>query len=75
MDDSVISSSTPTTIDERIAFVLSSPNSSEWLKQTLRSALPLDPITVANDLEVLRHLLIPRAMVSCYDPLSENNHR
>jgi len=49
------------TVDTQIAWVLAHPGMSDWLKDTLRSALLLNPITVVNDLEVLRRLLIPRA--------------
>ncbi len=49
------------TIDAQIAWVLAHPDMSDWLKDTLRSALVLSPIAVVNDLEVLRQLLVPRA--------------
>lgn len=48
-------------LDRRIAWVLEHPHTSDWLKGALRAALDTDPIAVANDVELLKHLLIPRA--------------
>ena len=40
--------------------VLLDPGSSEWLRNTLRSALLCDPVTVANEAGVLVRLLHKR---------------
>ena len=45
----------------RIAWVLDHPHMSEWLKQALRSADNADPIVLQNDVEMLRHLIVPRS--------------
>jgi len=45
---------------ERIAWALDRPYRSEWLKQVLRASDGLDPIALQNDLEILRHLIMPR---------------
>lgn len=45
----------------RIAWVLDHPTMSDWLKQALRSADDVDPIALQNDVEMLRHLIVPRA--------------
>lgn len=37
--------------------VLQDPTSSDWLRQTLRSALQCDPVTVANEAALLLRLL------------------
>ncbi|WP_231621641.1 hypothetical protein [Sphingomonas sp. 37zxx] len=47
--------------DARIAWVLNHPHMSDWVKQALRSADGLDPIALQNDVEMLRHLIAPRA--------------
>lgn len=47
--------------EERITWVLENPDISDWLKDTLKSALTADPTTVANDIEMLRHLIVPRS--------------
>jgi len=47
-------------IDDRIRWVLENPAMSDWLKEALRSALREDPVALANDLEILRHLIVPR---------------
>lgn len=46
----------------RIAWVLAHPQMSDWLKQALRSAEGLDPIALQNDIEMLRHLIVPRSL-------------
>ena len=46
-------------VERRIAWILAHPGISEWLKDTLSKALDRDPIDVANDLELLIHLLRP----------------
>lgn len=47
-------------IDARISWVLNNPAMSDWLKEALRSALREDPVALANDFEILRHLIVPR---------------
>ncbi|MET3712734.1 hypothetical protein ABIC65_003452 [Sphingomonas trueperi] len=44
-------------IDRRIAWVLAHPGTSPWLQ----AALVEDPLAIANDVEMLRHLLLPRS--------------
>ena len=46
--------------DARIAWVLDNAHVSEWLKQALRAAEGLNPIILQNDVEMLRHLILPR---------------
>lgn len=48
-------------IERRIAWVLSHPGTSPWLRAALEAALAQDPVAVANDVEMLRHLLLPRS--------------
>ena len=43
--------------EQRIAWALNQPNMSIWLKEALRTALDQDPVSVLNDLEILRDLL------------------
>lgn len=50
-------------LDQRITWVLENPGISPWLKAAVRSALAEDPVTLVNDLEILTHLLGPRARV------------
>ena len=45
------------TAEQRIAWVSSHPNMSEWLRSSLATALSCDPLLVLNDLEILDHLL------------------
>jgi hypothetical protein len=45
----------------RIAWVLDHPHMSDWLKHTLRTADGLDPVDLQNDVEMLRHLIMPRS--------------
>ncbi len=47
--------------DQRIAWALAHPGTSEWLKQSLRAALVCDPVALLNDLGMLNQLLEPRA--------------
>lgn len=47
-------------VEDPIAWVLAHPGMSAWLKATLTSALKEDPLALANDLEILNHLLGPR---------------
>ncbi len=49
------------TCDAQIAWVLAHPHMSDWLKQALRGANGRDPIALQNDMEILRHLVVPRA--------------
>lgn len=44
-------------LDEQIRWVLENPAMTKWLKSALQSALVEDPISLANDLEILTHLL------------------
>ncbi|WP_353204985.1 hypothetical protein [Sphingomonas sp.] len=46
--------------DARIAWVLDHPHMSDWLKQALRAAEGGDPVALQNDVEMIRHLLLPR---------------
>lgn len=45
----------------RIEWVLNHPHMSDWLKAALRSAQGLDPTSIQNDIEMLRHLITLRA--------------
>lgn len=47
--------------EAHIAFILEQPGISDWLKRALREALPRDPITVINDLEILNLVLRQRS--------------
>jgi len=47
------------TAGSRIAWVLDYPHMSEWLKQALRAANGLDLMAMQNDIEMLRHLIMP----------------
>ncbi|OYY91393.1 MAG: hypothetical protein B7Y45_03715 [Sphingomonas sp. 28-66-16] len=47
--------------DAQIAWVCQHPGTSGWLKATLREALAGDPVAIANDVELLHHLLQARA--------------
>lgn len=62
-----------TTIAEaetRIAWVLNHPDMSDWLKQALRTAVDVDPVGLQNDVELLRHLVTPRALAQIEMALS-----
>lgn len=48
-------------VDDQIDFVLSHPHMSDWIKQTLASALACSPIELLNDLEVLNQILRTRS--------------
>lgn len=48
-------------IERRIAWVLVHPGTSPWLHAALQTAMAQDPIGIANDVEMLRHLLVPRS--------------
>ena len=45
--------------DAGIAWVLEHPHMSDWLKQALRTADGRDPIALHNDVEMLKHLIMP----------------
>ena len=47
--------------EAHIRSALAHPAFSDWLKAALRGALERDPLTLANDLELLTHLLRPWA--------------
>ena len=49
-----------TIADAQIAWALEHPGMSSWLKRALREAMESDPVAVANDVEVLRHLVQAR---------------
>ncbi|WP_066723146.1 hypothetical protein [Sphingomonas pituitosa] len=48
-------------IERRVAWVLAHPGTSPWLRAALEAALAEDPVAIANDVEMLRHLLLPRS--------------
>lgn len=47
--------------DANVVWVLDHPEMSPWIKDALRAALVADPITVANEVEVLRQVIVPRS--------------
>jgi hypothetical protein len=47
--------------DARIAWVLDHPHVSDWLKHAIRTSEGLDPITLQNEIEILRQLIRFRA--------------
>ena len=54
----------------RIDWVLDNAGTSAWLKEALRRALEADPVSVGNDVEVLRQLLQQRATLWVRDQLT-----
>ena len=65
-----------TTIAEaeiRIAWVLHHPDMSDWLKQALRTAAHVDPVGLQNDVELLRHLVTPKAQAQIEMALSSRS--
>ena len=54
----------------RIDWVLDNAGTSAWLKEALRRALEADPVTVGNDVEILRQLLQRRAALWVRDQLT-----
>jgi hypothetical protein len=64
--------------EQRIHRALAHPAFSDWLKDSLRSALGRDPLCLANDLELLGHLLRPWAEAhmarEAYPPPSVGMH-
>lgn len=61
--------------ERRIDWVLAHPAMSDWLKNTLRGARERDPVAVLNDLEMLNHLLRPRAEAQIAQSSSELRER
>jgi hypothetical protein len=57
--------------EERIEWVLSHPDTSEWLKASLRMARARDPIKTMNELELLTMLLQDRSHALVDDLLLE----
>lgn len=51
----------PASLDEQIAFMLAHPAMNHWLKDALSAALAVDPISAANDLEILNLIIRQRA--------------
>ena len=51
----------PTNVDEQISFVLTHPAMSDWLKDSLRAVLTMDPISAVNDVEILNLIIRQRA--------------
>ena len=49
--------------EQQIAWILESSGMSQWLKNTVRSALDNDPVRTLNDVEVLNTVLVVRAQV------------
>lgn len=49
--------------DDKIDWVLSHPDMSDWLKHALRMARDRNPVDVINDLEILNTILRPRSQV------------
>ncbi len=49
------------TVRARIAWLLDSPGTSAWLKTALRGVDGQDPISLQNDIELLRLLIAPLA--------------
>ena len=49
------------TAQARIAWIIDHPDTSDWLKQALRSAEDGDPIALRNDVEMLRCLIDGRS--------------
>ncbi|RSV40668.1 hypothetical protein CA234_11205 [Sphingomonas sp. ABOLE] len=62
-------------IDRRIAWVLSHPGTSAWLRTALQAALAEEPVAVVNDVEMLRHLLLPRGTAHAVLAASSQNGR
>jgi hypothetical protein len=43
--------------EQNASWILAHPAFSDWLKETLRSAMTCDPLQIANDLELLNHVV------------------
>jgi hypothetical protein len=46
----------------RIDWILHHPQTSDWLRQALRDVRAMDPVDAQNDVEMLRHLILPLAV-------------
>lgn len=57
-------------IDARILWVLENPAMSDWLKEALRSAVSEDPVALANDLEILHHLVLQKTGILAREALT-----
>lgn len=58
-------------IDGQIDWVLNHEGTSPWLKDALRDALEVDPVTADNDAELLRQLLRRRAQMWAQDQFAK----
>lgn len=45
---------------DHAAFVLQHPRMSRWIKNAVREAMDEDPLSVLNDLEILRVIMLQR---------------
>lgn len=59
--------------DAKVVWVLDHPEMSPWIKDALRAALVADPITVANEVEVLRQVIVPRSNALVRKALGTND--
>lgn len=57
--------------NKQIDWVLSCPDTSAWLKQSLTEARDRDPIHILNDLEILNHLLQARSNIRIHSMLKD----
>lgn len=48
-------------MESRIDWVLARHDISPWLRQAIVTASSADPVSIANDIEMLRHLFVPLA--------------
>jgi hypothetical protein len=62
-------------IERRIAWVLAHPDTSPWLRAALQRALAEEPVAIVNDVEMLRHLLLPRGTAHAVLAASAQNGR
>lgn len=60
--------------EDRIDWVLSHPDMSDWLKEALRGGRERNPVDLLNDLEMLDHLLKRRAETQIDRSLSRMGH-
>ena len=60
--------------EDRIDWVLSHPDMSDWLKEALRGGRERNPVDLLNDLEMLDHLLKRRAEAQIDRSLSRMGH-
>ncbi len=42
---------------QHVDWILEHPAFSDWIKHALRTAIERDPVSVANDVELLKHVL------------------